>query len=60
MMIRPFHRQAKDRPVAEPLSRAMSSVDLVIEFVESTPLTKAPQRAQLAACRKQWSGVIIV
>ena len=27
--MRPFHRQAKVRPVAEPWSRAMSSADLV-------------------------------
>ncbi len=45
-IMRPFHRQAKGRPVAEPLSRAMSCVDLVfIFFVESTPLTKNPQHA---------------
>ena len=28
-LMRPFHRQAKIRAVAEPLSRAMSIVDLV-------------------------------
>jgi len=32
-IMRPFHRQAKFRPVAEPLSRAMSSVDLVFIFL---------------------------
>jgi hypothetical protein len=39
--MRPFHRQAKGRPVVEPLSRAMSSVDFTLFFVESTPLTNA-------------------
>lgn len=59
--IRPFHRQAKGRPVANPLSRVMPSVDsLFYSFTESTPLTKSSQHAHLAACRKQWSGVIIV
>jgi len=57
-IMRPFHRQAKFRPVAEPLSRAMSSVGFgFLFFMESTPLTKNPQHAQLAACRKKWSGV---
>ncbi|HRJ30992.1 MAG TPA: hypothetical protein PLV21_03490 [Cyclobacteriaceae bacterium] len=32
-------------------------VSIVFEFfMESTPLTKNPQQAHFAACRKQWSG----
>ncbi|SRR5260221_9167900 len=47
--IRPFHRQAKGRPVAESLSRARQ-VSIVFYFlVASTPLTRTQQRAQLAA-----------
>lgn len=28
-LLRPFHHQAKGKPVAKPLSRALSSVDLL-------------------------------
>lgn len=59
-IMRPFHRQAKVRAVAEPLSRAMSSVDLCFSFfMEIDTLDKEPATSSLAACRKKWFGVVI-
>lgn len=55
-MVRPFHRQAKVRPVAEPLSRAMSSVDIILILNGIDTLDKEPSTYSLAACRKKWSG----
>ncbi len=53
---KPFHRQAKGRPVAGRLSRAVSSVDLLTIFFGIATLDKRPATSAIGGLSEAMVG----